>query len=254
MHTHTHTHTYIHFTFTPAATLTIRQGRIITDLDIIPVVGIATVELGGDPAGRPTYYFDCITDINNGSGLRWTKMSTENRFEFEPIPWGTPPGMRLSVGGIDYGDLDIYTCSDMYSNDVVSVNITASESIVFHTNHALYSLTHAVNPAIVAAEDTVEVVQGLTAELEVYVSGYPIPTESRMTWYRPDFTILTSSDQGVSFQDGGRRMILSNVQVSQAGLYECEVVITLSPRMDAFTMIQLNVYGEYKVNNSLTMS
>lgn len=107
---------------------------------------------------------------------------------------------------------------------------------------------HAVNPAIVAAEDTVEVVQGLTAELEVYASGYPVPTESRIMWFRPDFSEIMSSDQGVSFQDGRRRMILSNVQVSQAGQYECEVVISYSPRMNAFTTIQLDVFGEHNVD------
>ena len=88
-------------------------------------------------------------------------------------------------------------------------------------------------------------VQGLTAELEVYVSGYPVPTESSMYWYRPDRSEIMSSDQGVSFQDSGRRMILSNVQASQTGLYECEVVISSSPYMGASTTIQLNVYGEY---------
>ena len=96
-----------------------------------------------------------------------------------------------------------------------------------------------------ATEETVEVVQGLTAELEVYVSGYPVPDESQINWYCPDDSEIVSSDQGVSFQDGGRRMILSNVQASQAGLYECEVVINLSPFMGASTTIQLNVYGEY---------
>ena len=96
-----------------------------------------------------------------------------------------------------------------------------------------------------ATEETVEVVQGLTAELEVYVSGYPVPTESHMYWYRPDRSEITSTDQGVSFQNSGRRMILSNVQLSQAGLYECEVVISTSPYMGTLTTIQLNVYGEY---------
>ena len=37
------------------------------------VIGIATVELGGSPTTRPTYYFDCITNLNNGSGIRWDR-------------------------------------------------------------------------------------------------------------------------------------------------------------------------------------
>ena len=93
-------------------------------VDVFPVVGIATVELGGTPASRPTYFFECITNLNNGSGVRWTRMTTQNRFEEEDIPDGSP-GKRLSAGGIDYPDLDIYTCSDQYSDDVISINITA---------------------------------------------------------------------------------------------------------------------------------
>ena len=110
--------------------LTIRQFRVITSpqvgVDVIPVIGIATVELGGSAASRPTYYFECITNKNNGSGIRWTRMSAQLRFDVEDIPDGSP-GKRLNVGGIDYPDLDIYTCSDEHSDDVTSVNITACE-------------------------------------------------------------------------------------------------------------------------------
>ena len=120
-HTHTHTHT---------ATLTIWQGRIVNSpqvsVQVTQIVGIATVELGGNPASRPTYYFDCISDQNNGSGLSWTRLSAQHDFVFEAIPDGRP-GIRLGVGNIDYPDLDIYTCSDRYSSDTVSVNITACE-------------------------------------------------------------------------------------------------------------------------------
>ena len=84
------------------------------------------MELGGNPASRPAYYFDCITDLNNGSGLTWTRLSTQHRFVVEAIPDGRP-GIRLNAGGIDYVDLDIYTCSDQYGSDTVSVNITACE-------------------------------------------------------------------------------------------------------------------------------
>ena len=110
-----------------AAILTITQGRRVgIDVRLIPIVGVATVELGGDAANRPSYYFDCTTDRNNGSGLVWTKMNTQNRFEVIPIPTGGS-GKRLNAGGIDYRDLDVYTCSDQYSDDTVSVNITGCE-------------------------------------------------------------------------------------------------------------------------------
>ena len=100
-----------------------------------------------------------------------------------------------------------------------------------------------VNPAIMAAMDTVGVIQGLTVQLEVYVSGYPVPTSSHITWYRPDETIISDTDTGVVFQDSKRRLILSIVQPQQAGSYECEVAISIFPYMGALTSIQLKVYG-----------
>jgi hypothetical protein len=102
----------------------------------------------------------------------------------------------------------------------------------------------AVNPAIMAAEETVGVVQGLTVELEVYVSGYPTPTNSQISWYDPDHNEISDAHTGVGFQDGGRRLILSDVQPHQAGSYECSVVISPDPYMGATTYIQLNVYGK----------
>ena len=106
------------------------QGRIVTsgqaDVRVFPVVGIATVELGGNDASRPTYFFECITTRNNGSGITWTRLSAQNPFEVVDIPSGSA-GKRLEAGRIDYPDLDIYTCSDQYSNDVASINITACE-------------------------------------------------------------------------------------------------------------------------------
>ena len=112
----------------------IRQGRITKNstsgpvkVEIIPVVGIATVELGGNPASRPTYFFDCITDVhmNNGSGIGWTRMGMDQHlFDVGDIPGGNATGRRMNVGGIGYADLGVYICSDSASDDSVSVNIT----------------------------------------------------------------------------------------------------------------------------------
>ena len=94
-----------------------------------------------------------------------------------------------------------------------------------------------------AAEETVGVVQGLGVELEVYVSGYPVPTSSQITWSDPDGSELSDAIAGVDLQEGDRRLILSNVQTQQAGQYECTVVLSTNPYMGATAYVQLNVYG-----------
>ena len=76
----------------------------------------------------------------------------------------------------------------------------------------------------------------------MYVSGYPVPTESDISWRRPDGSLISSSDEGVTFQEGGRKIILSNVQANQAGLYRCSV--TISSMMSASTELRLQVNGQ----------
>jgi hypothetical protein len=112
------------------ARLTLRQGRTLPGgaTSTIIVNGIATVELGGLSSSQPTYFFDCITTRNNGSGIRWDRTSALNRFRVIDIPDGSP-GKTLDAVDINYPDLDIYVCSDRFSNDVASVNITACELI-----------------------------------------------------------------------------------------------------------------------------
>lgn len=108
------------------AILTIKQGRVtsgIPSVQIVRVVGIATVELNEGIA----YYFDCITDRNNGTGLVWARQSSHHRFEVNLIPNGSP-GKRLWMVDVEYHDLDVYICSDgYYIDDVVFINITGGE-------------------------------------------------------------------------------------------------------------------------------
>ena len=103
-----------------AAELNIIQGRVIKTpqarVETFPVIGVATVAIEDDI----TNYFDCVTDLNNGTGIRWTK----RRFNFDPIPDGSP-GKRLNLPGITTSDLGVYTCWDSYYiDDVTSINIT----------------------------------------------------------------------------------------------------------------------------------
>ena len=99
-----------------------------------------------------------------------------------------------------------------------------------------------------AAKERTGVVQGSAVELEVYVSGYPTPVSTQITWRRPGGSDIMDSDEGVEFQDDRRRLILSNVQPQQAGLYQCTVTISVPPNRDASAGIQLDVYGECCLN------
>jgi hypothetical protein len=57
-------------------------------------------------------------------------MSAPNRFRIIDIPDGSP-GKRMDTVDINYPDLDTYICSDRFSNDVASVNITACKFIQY---------------------------------------------------------------------------------------------------------------------------
>lgn len=87
---------------------------------------------------------------------------------------------------------------------------------------------------------TVSVIEGLSVGIEVYVSGYPEPTESQLIWQYPNGSVISSSDRGVMFQDRGRRLVLSNVQSDQSGVYQCTVNVGAS----VSTRIRLDVFGE----------
>ena len=95
---------------------------------------------------------------------------------------------------------------------------------------------------MVAQEGPIGVVEGSSAVLEVYVSGYPEqPTAAQITWHRPEGSEVDDNDQGVEFQEGRRRLVLFDLQRQQAGVYCCKVE---SQYDSASAQIQLNIYGK----------
>lgn len=95
-----------------------------------------------------------------------------------------------------------------------------------------------------AVKRRVKVVLDQTVALEVYISGYPIPTGSQITWYYPNRSaIVESMEAGVRFEKGRKKLILSDVHPEQAGLYSCHVKISLSPYLGAKEEIHLQVFG-----------
>ena len=80
--------------------------------------------------------------------------------------------------------------------------------------------------------------EGSTATLQVYVSGYPLVTSNQIHWYRPNGTEILEGQ--ASFEDGRRTIVLSEVQSIDEGLYRCEVITNYGNRS---TLIRLDVYG-----------
>ena len=95
---------------------------------------------------------------------------------------------------------------------------------------------------MIAVNSTVGVIQGNSITLEVYISGYPTIQGTDIHWYHlnPTRQEITS---GATFQDSRRRMILHNVQPSDARTYECEAINQRSMH-NASARIQLQVYGK----------
>ena len=110
----------------------IYQSRISSinnhvNVDTFEVIGLVSIELeAGSSDARPTYFFDCNTTFNNGSGITWPYNGDAPRFRIEPIPSSTN-GKRLSASGITESDLGVYNCLDTYTNINVSINITQGE-------------------------------------------------------------------------------------------------------------------------------
>ena len=99
-----------------------------------------------------------------------------------------------------------------------------------------------MNPAVIAVKQKVEAFQGSSADLKVFVSGYPPPNGSHITWLRPDRSEIMESDEGVLFEDDRKSLALLNVHSHQAGLYTCRV--SLPPNISARADILMEVYGE----------
>jgi hypothetical protein len=101
-----------------------------------------------------------------------------------------------------------------------------------------------------AVKKRVNVVQDESVALEVYVSGYPIP---QITWYYPNHSaIMGSTEGGVKFRKDRKKLILSNVDPEQAGLYSCQVeLVSLDHYLEAKEEIQLQVFGTYTNESSI---
>ena len=79
--------------------------------------------------------------------------------------------------------------------------------------------------------------QDTNVTIAVYVSGYPLVMSEQIHWYRPNGTEITEDGD---FKDERRSLVISVVQLSDAGVYTCGVN---TPYGNHRTTIQLDVYG-----------
>ena len=94
--------------------------------------------------------------------------------------------------------------------------------------------------------DMVTTTETLATQLDVYVSGYPVPRSDQIHWYRPNGVEIQEDDENVQFANSRKRLILSNIKLSDAGTYDVEVAVPLigTAFLRAQTGIDLIVEGE----------
>ena len=103
------------------------QGRIFgspTQVEVFPVEGLVTIEL---VTNEPTYYLDCNTSRNDGSGILWRRIDGRNPFSVSDIVHTA--SKRLRLARITESDLGLYECFDNQSGagDRAIVNITTGK-------------------------------------------------------------------------------------------------------------------------------
>ena len=97
-----------------------------------------------------------------------------------------------------------------------------------------------------AINQTVEVLVGGQALLEVYVSGYPLISSDSISWYWPNGSIIEENE--ADFMSDGRTLFLVDVQLMDAGAYRCEVTLPGIGRSKS-ALIHLNIYSkDYKLS------
>ena len=70
------------------------------------------------------YVFDCNTTLNNGSGVRWTRLDGSNGLRVRPLT----NGKRLDAEGLSYQHLGNYLCWDERTDEQLVLRITDSKN------------------------------------------------------------------------------------------------------------------------------
>ncbi len=76
------------------------------------------MSIGGE--NLPDFVFDCNNTNNNGLGIQWSRQVGSKIFTQR----GTYTGQRILLENIEHDDLDVYTCTDTFTGNSLSINIT----------------------------------------------------------------------------------------------------------------------------------
>ena len=94
--------------------------------------------------------------------------------------------------------------------------------------------------------DYVEAIVHHQAELAVFISTTtgPLP-QNRIKWYWPNGEEIEATEPRVTFQETGRRLILSGLRANDSGSYRCQAIHVLEDMTSTnSTAIQLKVLGK----------
>ncbi|KAL5487273.1 hypothetical protein EMCRGX_G019853 [Ephydatia muelleri] len=161
---------------------------------------------------------DCNTTSNSGDGVGWSRQAGLKLSRVQAVT----NGKRLVLDSLGSTDFGIYTCFDGATNESLTINVTSA------------------NPAIQAVSDVVTIEAGSSGQLKVYISGVPNPTSTDISWFKvgPGGIKTELKEPTVNFSSDHRTLLLTNVQESNGGTYNC--VVTTSGTT-AFSTIHLDV-------------
>eukprot|EP00731_Ephydatia_muelleri_P018135 Em0011g175a len=149
---------------------------------------------------------DCSTTSNSGDGVGWTRQAGLYLTGCRQVT----NGKRLSLDfGFTNADLGIYTCYDIATNESLNVNIT----------------------------------NGSSGQLKVYVSGFPDPTSADIAWFKvgPGENTTELKEPTVNFSSDHRTLLLTNVQDSDGGTYKCIVTQSFPLNLSSSAIMQLAI-------------
>ena len=94
--------------------------------------------------------------------------------------------------------------------------------------------------------DMITIAENQETHLDVYVSGYPVPRGDQIHWYRPNGVEIQEDEVNIRFNNSRKRLILSNIKLSDAGTYDVEVAVLVTGSFAQMAQTGIDVIVEGK--------